>query len=119
MFYYGTHKVENIILYTENDENYYVVTLGRDAEDNTFYVRVDENEVSSWAWDFTPDSVSDYERVKAMIFNVAFTTDTIQEFAGQLGNAFEDCFDDILVHEHDCEDCDKKDGCEEYLTHKN
>lgn len=80
-------------------------------------------------WHFYMDGYSVYFEIKHLITDLIDECNDIDEFINVMDDALLDCFGENLIessfnsyedlHGYECEECEKKDSCEEYLKHKN
>lgn len=119
MIYCGTEMKEVIIVHPDDDVNKMAwVILTKAAHDNIFSVELVFDEDFSVEWNFWLEGGTNYEQVKLCIFDTMESVDDMAELCECLDGLFTECFSEILIEES-CEDCDKKDGCEEYFSRMN
>ena len=109
MVYYSNYATEGIVFHSKEDGNeFYIISLTKDLDGETFRVEVDFDE--EWFWTFKMHP-SHYEIVKHTIMDVAFNCDYEDELLMELDAMFEDVFGEIVVW-NECEaTCNCGNGC--------
>ena len=113
MIYCQTINVERIAIHPMDDVNiteYVELVKHGDAQMFSVYIEDDEYE---WAWEFETSMPSDYERIKAHIFDAVSVCNTMSEMAEVLDDIFTEEYDEILVV-NECCGCECCEGCNKY-----
>ena len=107
MVFRGMSQTETFFFHTDGDVHY--IEMERDGEEGIFYVKACCND--EWEWKFY-DTASNYELVKHMIIDVAFSEDDMVDAMDALDGVFEDIFGEIVVwDECDCDGNCQHCGC--------
>lgn len=125
-----TLKSEIITIDVGNDK-FVKVSLAIDTDDAEVYVTVNDLDSNNWFWIFdVEDNFSEYFDIKNTVDFAIMKSNNIDEFIDMLNEIFLECYYNILLKSSfddyedlhgldDCEKCEEKDNCEEYLKHKN
>ena len=98
MVYCGTSYTETIFVHNDGDPtDTHYIEMSKSAKDSKFIVTCCCYD--DWGYEFSMANPSDYDRVKFCIMEAMFECETMDELIEQLGEIFEDGFDDILITE--------------------
>lgn len=113
MIYCQTINIERIAVHPWNDvDNTEYVELVKYGDAPIFTVWTTDGE-EDYLWEFETSYPSDYERVKANIFDAMSVCDTMLELVEAMDGIFKNEFADILVVD-ECNECDGCEGCNKY-----
>lgn len=97
--------------------------LAINIEDAELYVTVDDLNGNTCFWIFAvEDNFGRYFDIKNSMEAAILQSNDIDEFVNVLNKIFLDRFCEDLLESSfidECEECENKDSCEEYLKHKN
>lgn len=106
MVYYSNYVTEGIVFHSKDDvDDFYIIALTKNLDGGTFTVEVDFDD--EWKWEFDLGCPANYEMVKHMIMDVAFSCENEDELLMELDSVFEEMFEEIVVWDDDCDgDCE-------------
>ena len=125
-----TLKSEIITIDVGNDE-FVKASLAIDTDDAEVYVTINDLNSNNWFWIFdVEDNFSKYFDIKDTVDFAIMKSNNIDEFIDMLNDIFLECYYNILLRSSfdsyedlhgldDCEKCEDRYSCEEYLKHKN
>lgn len=114
MVYNGTNNSELIIFHEAGDsDDKHFIELNKPIDGPTFSVSCCCDR--DWHYEFYLRSNSDYERIKFLIMDTMWRSETVEELLDTLSEIFEDGFSSILIKDK-C-DCDGNCDCRENNKH--